>query len=161
MINPVTGKKVRYYEVDIKEFEEQVYPGKKKAKLTGYDGISPGMTFIEERGTESMVRFINNGKGTSSVHLHGSYSRAPFDGWAEDITRPGEYKDYYYPNAQSGRLMWYHDHAIDHTAENAYFGLAGAWIVRDPAEDALGLPSGYGKYDIPLILASKVSSLLQ
>lgn len=155
MINPVTGKKVRYYEVDIKEFEEQVYPGKKKAKLTGYDGISPGMTFIEERGTESMVRFINNGKGNSSVHLHGSYSRAPFDGWAEDVTGPGEYKDYYYPNAQSGRLMWYHDHAIDHTAENAYFGLAGAWIVKDPAEDALGLPSGYGKYDIPLILASK------
>lgn len=52
--------------------------------------------------------------------------------------------------------MWYHDHAIDHTAENAYFGQAGGWIVHDYAEDALGLPSGYGKYDIPLILTSKV-----
>lgn len=52
--------------------------------------------------------------------------------------------------------MWYHDHAIDHTAENAYFGQAGAWIVHDSAEDSLGLPSGYGKYDIPLILSAKV-----
>lgn len=34
-------------------------------------------------------------------------------------------------------------------------GQAGAYILRDPAEDALGLPSGYGVYDIPLILTSK------
>jgi bilirubin oxidase len=34
-------------------------------------------------------------------------------------------------------------------------GQAGAYILTDPAEDVLGLPSGYGKYDIPLILASK------
>lgn len=66
--------------------------------------------------------------------------------------------------------MWYHDHAIDHTAvcnyipkstskhlhhvqENAYFGQAGFYILHDPQEQALGLPSG--KYDIPLALAAK------
>jgi bilirubin oxidase len=42
------------------------------------------------------------------------------------------------------------------TAENAYFGQAGAYILTDPAEDALGLPSGYGTFDIPLILTSKI-----
>jgi bilirubin oxidase len=41
------------------------------------------------------------------------------------------------------------------TAENAYFGQAGAYLITDPAEDALGLPSGYGTYDIPLVLSSK------
>ena len=104
------------------------------------------------------------------MHLHGSYSmqhprrlltkhklilpgRAPFDGWAEDITEPGQYKDYYYPNGQAARTLWYHDHAVHHTAENAYFGLAGFYILHDPAEDALGLPSG--KYDLPLALNSK------
>jgi len=25
-------------------------------------------------------------------------ARAPFDGWAEDVTEPNSYKDYYYPN---------------------------------------------------------------
>jgi bilirubin oxidase len=44
---------------------------------------------------------------------------------------------------------------ITQTAENAYFGQAGAYIVTDPAEDILGLPSGYGEFDIPLILSSK------
>lgn len=43
-------------------------------------------------------------------------ARAPFDGWAEDTTEPNQYKDYYYPNAQNARTLWYHDHAIDHTA---------------------------------------------
>jgi hypothetical protein len=34
-------------------------------------------------------------------------------------------------------------------------GQAGVYILTDPAEDALGLPSGYGKYDVPLVLSSK------
>lgn len=74
--------------------------------------MSPGPTFIIPRGIESVVRFVNNAERETSVHLHGSPSRAPFDGWAEDITRPGEYKDYYYPNFESARMLWYHDHAI-------------------------------------------------
>lgn len=36
---------------------------------------------------------------------------------------PGEFKDYYYPNQQAARFLWYHDHAFMHTAENAYFGM--------------------------------------
>ena len=50
-------------------------------------------------------------------------------------------------------MLWYHDHAVDHTAENAYYGQAGAYILHDSAEDSLGLPSG--EYDVPLILSSK------
>ncbi|SPO03603.1 probable Bilirubin oxidase [Cephalotrichum gorgonifer] len=153
--NPVTGQDIWYYEVEIKPFKQSVYPNLRQANLVGYDGMSPGPTFIIPRGTESIVRFINNAAIENSVHLHGSYSRAPFDGWAEDVTNPGEYKDYYYPNQQSARLLWYHDHAMHYTAENAFMGQAGAYIIHDPAEDALGLPSGYGEYDIPLILSSK------
>ncbi|EGO54887.1 bilirubin oxidase precursor [Neurospora tetrasperma FGSC 2508] len=155
IVNPITGKNILYYEVEIKEFQSQVYPDRGPATLWGYDGISPGPTFIVEKGTETVVRFVNNARLANSVHLHGSYSRAPFDGWAEDITPPGWYKDYYYPNSQSGRTLWYHDHAIDHTAENAYYGQAGTYILHDPLEDALNLPRGYGTSDIPLILSAK------
>lgn len=105
------------------------------------------------KGREAVIRFKNHGDNDMSVHLHGCYTRAPFDGWAEDVTKPGEYKDYYYPNSQSARTLWYHDHAVGQTAENAYFGMAGFYILHDPAEDALGLPTG--KYDIPLALNSK------
>lgn len=47
-----------------------------------------------EKGREAIVRFVNHGEKDISVHLHGSYSRAPFDGWAEDVTKKNQYKDY-------------------------------------------------------------------
>ena len=49
--------------------------------------------------------------------------------------------------------MWYHDHAIDHTAENAYFGQAGFYLLHDDEERQAALPQG--KYDVPLALAAK------
>lgn len=67
---------------------------RKKTQLVGYDGVSPGPTFRMEKGREAVVRFINKGVSNSSIHLHGSYSRAPFDGWAEDTTDVGQFKDY-------------------------------------------------------------------
>ncbi|KAI2477123.1 Blue copper oxidase cueO [Pyrenophora tritici-repentis] len=151
--NATTGNEIDFYEIDVKPYTQQIYPGLKPARLVGYDGTSPGPTFRMTRGREAVVRFKNHGDKDLSVHLHGSFSRAPFDGWAEDTTKYGQYKDYYYPNKQAGRTLWYHDHAIHHTAENAYFGQAGFYILRDPAEDALDLPSG--SYDVPLALASK------
>ncbi|KAH8886059.1 Cupredoxin [Thozetella sp. PMI_491] len=153
--NPITGKEIWYYETEIKAFRQQVYPNLGPTSMVGYDGISPGPSIVVPRGTEAVVRFVNNANQENSVHLHGSPSRAPFDGWAEDVTFPGEYKDYYYPNFQSARMLWYHDHALGKTAENAYFGQAGAYIITDPEEDSLGLPSGYGEFDIPLVLSSK------
>jgi bilirubin oxidase len=155
LTNPVTGGPIQYYEIDIHPFQQQIYPNLGPADLVGYNGIAPGPTFIIPRGTESVVRFINNAELPNSVHLHGSPSRAPFDGWAEDVTQPGQYKDYYFPNYQSARTLWYHDHAMSITAENSLHGQAGVYIVSDPAEDALNLPSGYGEYDIPLVLGSK------
>ncbi|QDS76034.1 hypothetical protein FKW77_005223 [Venturia effusa] len=144
---------IDYYEIEIKPFSQQVYAGKKPAQLIGYDGISPGPTFMMEKGREAVVRFINKSVRKSAIHLHGSYSRAPFDGWAEDTIAPNEYKDYYYPNHQSARTLWYHDHAVHITAQNAYFGQAGLYLLHDKNEDILGLPKG--KYDVPLVLSSK------
>ncbi|KAH8657411.1 Cupredoxin [Tricladium varicosporioides] len=148
------GTKIEYYEVNIKPLTQQVYPELPPTKLVGYDGISPGPTFHMTFGTEAVVRFINSGNDKPTVtHLHGSITHPPWDGWAEDQIPVGSYKDYYYPNAQRARTLWYHDHAIDHTAENAYFGQAGFYILTDDKEKASGLPQG--KYDIPLALSGK------
>ncbi|KAH7417369.1 Cupredoxin [Cadophora sp. MPI-SDFR-AT-0126] len=151
--NTTTGKKINYFEIEIKDFEKQIYPGLQTTSLTGYNGIAPGPTIHVTRGEEAIVRFINKSKRDSSIHLHGSYSRTPFDGWAEDVISNGQYKDYYYPNAQPERTLWYHDHAIGETAVNAYFGQAGFYILKDPANEDLKLPSG--DYDVPLMLATK------
>lgn len=58
--------------------------------------------------TEAVVRYVNRGSTNVSVHVHGQYNRAPFDGWASDYAYPGQYKDYHYPNGQNARTIWYH-----------------------------------------------------
>jgi bilirubin oxidase len=151
--NPNNGAPMDYYEIDIKPFEQQIYPNKGKTRMVGYDGMYPGPTFMVERGHETLIRFISHADRENSVHLHGQWTRSPWDGWADDLTYPGQYKDYYYSNAQSGRTLFYHDHAVMQTSENIYYGQAGFYIVHDPAEDALGLPSG--NYDVPLGIIAK------
>jgi bilirubin oxidase len=106
-----------------------------------------------EEGRETVIRVLNQGKRTASTHLHGMSSHAVWDGWAEDAMEIGEYKDYYYGNNEGARSIWYHDHAEGHTAADAFEGQAGVYIVYDPKDDVLGLPSG--KYDIPLALNDK------
>ena len=84
----------------------------------------------------------------TSVHLHGSPSAPQYDGYASDISNPGQYKDYRYPNTQPARTLWYHDHGVHHTAENVLMGLAAQYHLVDPRERALQLPRG--PYDVPL-----------
>ncbi|THV66965.1 oxidase cueO precursor [Aureobasidium pullulans] len=143
-----------YYEVDIKPLEVQVYPNLGKTRLVRYDGQNPGPTFMMTKGREAVVRFINHADRANSTTNMIRIARAPFDGRADDTTEPGQYKDYHYPNGQNARTLWYHDHAIDHTAENAYYGQAGFYILHDFDELKIpGLPQG--DFDIPLALAAK------
>jgi hypothetical protein len=49
-------------------------------------------------------------------------------------------------NKQDARTLWYHDHGVHHTAENAYMGLAAQYHLHDAGETALPDP----KTGIPL-----------
>lgn len=141
------------YEFTVKDVQlrpfDNVIPacrGKTGTWFITYDGVMPGPTIIQPAGHESFVRFnnkiINRFKSDFSpclpgrkrqgrpisVHFHGSASLAPFDGWAEDETCVSETKDYVYPNNRPV-TGWYHDHALHITADNAYLGAAGTYIV--------------------------------
>ncbi len=66
-------------------------------------------------------------------------------------------KDYWYPNDQSMRLMWYHDHAVGITRLNAYAGLATGYLLQDEWEHALikaGVIPGMDRL-VPLIIQDK------
>ena len=70
----MTKTLIDYYEIYINQFTKKIYPTKGDTTMVGYDGMSPGPTFLVEQGREAVVRFINNATDASSVHLHGSYS---------------------------------------------------------------------------------------
>jgi spore coat protein A, manganese oxidase len=90
-----------------------------------YNGHVPGPTIKIRQGRRAVVRVRNKlpaihrhfgSESTTSVHLHGSASKPQYDGYASDVTPPGFYKDYHYPNIQPARTLWYHDHGVHHTA---------------------------------------------
>jgi FtsP/CotA-like multicopper oxidase with cupredoxin domain len=77
--------------------------------------------------------------------------------------QPGE-AVFEYPVDDRATTLWYHDHSLGMTRLNVYAGLAGLWIVRDEAEDALGLPgpppvlgepSGTRHYEIQLVVQDR------
>jgi spore coat protein A len=87
------------------------------------------------------------------VHLHGGHVPADVDGHPEATFLPGSQDTYVYPNNQDAATLWYHDHALGLTRLNVYMGLAGFYLVRDPVEAALGLPSG--EYELPLAILDR------
>ena len=147
-----------YYQLWQMEKPVEIIPGY-KTPIYGYNGITPGPTIVAQRGRPAVVQQINtlpqkhatlDYKPWTSTHLHGSASLPEYDGYASDVTQPGQWKNYVYPNIQDARTLWYHDHGVHHTAQNAYMGLAAMYILHDDAEQSLGLPRG--AYDVPLIL---------
>jgi spore coat protein A len=62
-------------------------------------------------------------------------------------------RDYTFPLDQRPTLLWYHDHRMDFTAPAIWRGLAGLHVVRDDAEDELGLPAG--PRELPLMITDR------
>jgi spore coat protein A, manganese oxidase len=142
--------------------------------LPGQGPTAPGPTIHTKRGTPLTVMMANklpavhpflNYDPWTSTHLHGSASKPQYDGYASDITNVGQTKRYVFPNKQDARTLWYHDHGVHHTAENAYMGLAAQYHLHDDVESGLSIPKwawddrpATDQYDLPLILADKMFS---
>jgi FtsP/CotA-like multicopper oxidase with cupredoxin domain len=159
VLSPVrTDATTDYYRLTQQQALVEILPGKQTA-IFGYNGITPGPTIVAQRGRPVVVQQINalpqvhptlGYTPYTSTHLHGSASLPEYDGYASDVTQPGQWKNYHYPNMQDARTLWYHDHGVGITAQNAYFGLAAQYHLHDAFEQSLGLPGG--AYDVPLTI---------
>ncbi|MBT2440196.1 multicopper oxidase family protein [Streptomyces sp. ISL-36] len=85
---------------------------------------------------------------------HGGHGPGPGPGMHDPRAVPSRLtRDYTFPLDQRPALLWYHDHRMDFTAPAIWRGLAGLQIVRDDAEDSLGLPAG--RRELPLMIADR------
>jgi FtsP/CotA-like multicopper oxidase with cupredoxin domain len=152
------------YEITERAGEAQLLdPGQPRTKILGYAAGNaaptvPGPLLKVPHNTRVRVRMTNalptthptfGYGGSTSLHLHGSATLPHYDGYADDLSAPGRYKDYWYPNHQGARTLWYHDHAAHHTAQNVYSGLFAQYHIQHAWEQA-NLPQG--KYDVPLTI---------
>jgi len=155
------GVMTDHFTVTERAGRHEIIPGL-TTTVFGYNGIAPGPTINVMKDRRSVLRVRNflpdlnpiiGTDFTTSVHLHGSASLPQFDGYASDLTPPGFFKDYHYPNAQNARTLWYHDHGVHHTAPNAYSGLYAQYHIHDEAEMDL-LPQG--EFDVPLTVGDAI-----
>ncbi len=107
------------------------------------------------------------------THLHGGEVPSGSDGgpeqwWTPDGTHGPDYETvmstdpnaavYYYPNTQLPATLWYHDHALGITRINVMSGLAGFYLLRDPADPvAAYLPSV--QYEVPIAIQDRSFNL--
>ena len=148
---------------------------------------------------DATIPGANQAQNRTAIHLHGGLipwisDGGPFDWWAPNgthglsflnnqVLNPGALAgdaEYFYPNNQSARLLWYHDHAFGITRINAYAGIASAYIIRDdfernmivnptnllapidpdtpPPPDPTGIPDYIenGGYELPIVFQDKI-----
>ena len=84
------------------------------------------------------------------VHLHGGRTPPDSDGVPENMLTYHQSKVSTYPNQQRATCLWYHDHGLNVSHYNVYAGLAGLWLIRDAADDAI--LKAVDKHEIPLII---------
>jgi FtsP/CotA-like multicopper oxidase with cupredoxin domain len=167
-LKPARVKKVDTYSITMQSGSVKCHRDLPTTNILGYNGIYPGPTIIATRNRAVSIKQTNNlpmshliGENGEmvhmlpTVHLHGGEVPPESDGHPNDgIEYGGGTRDYLYPNQQRACTMWYHDHTHGQTGERVLKGLAGLYILRDPALEApLKLPSG--SREIPLIIQDR------
>jgi FtsP/CotA-like multicopper oxidase with cupredoxin domain len=156
---------LKYYTVEMKPGLHEFIPGV-KTPVWAYNGIVPGPTIKARIGEPIVVRFRNRLTVETSVHLHGGHNPSSSDGNPIYFVDPGKDRDYFYPNtvplhqgkpdySESISTTWYHDHAMDVSGPNVYFGLSGLYLSTDHIEDALIGSNVLPRMDVPLVLSDR------
>jgi len=141
----------------------QIMPGA-KTRMWTYNGTFPGPTIRRPAGATTTVTLVNKlpaSAGELTLHNHGNHSTSENDGQPDEfLAAPGESVKYTYTGTEAGgnergAIQWYHDHRMDVTGRNIWMGLAGMYIIDDPA-DPKTLPKG--EFDVPLLIADRTFS---
>ena len=118
------------------------------------DGSYLGPIFRVKRGQRIQVKLKNELPDPTIIHWHGLRIPEEMDGHPRYAIAPGKTFDYDFSVQNRAGMYWFHPHPHQLTGQQAYFGLAGLFIVSDDEENALGLPSG--EYDLPLVIQDRL-----
>ena len=130
----------------------EIAPGVHSPILTWGDG-PVGPTIEARTGQRATITMQNELTEPTIAHWHGLRPPEAADGHPRQAVGPGERYSYDFEIEERAGLYWYHSHAHRRTASQVYLGLAGLFIIRDDAEDALGLPND--RRELSLVLQDK------
>jgi len=124
-----------------------------------------GPIFQMKTGQTVRAHFTNELPQESIVHRHGLPVPVEADGHPRLAIAPGETYIYNFTVADRAGTYWHHPHPHGRTGPQAFYGLAGLFIISDDEEQALGLPSGgfvdEGWHDTVLVMPGERVKVLQ
>jgi FtsP/CotA-like multicopper oxidase with cupredoxin domain len=125
------------------------------ASLTTIPDSYLGPIIRVRQGQRVRVNFQNNlPPGQDSiVHWHGLILPEDMDGHPRFTIAPGQTYVYEFEVINRAGMNWFHPHPDMLTGQQVYAGLVGLFIVTDPEEAALHLPTG--AYEIPIVLQDR------
>lgn len=161
------------YHITMTQFQQKMAHNLPPTTVWGYGGSVPGPVIAVTKGVPAIITWDNELPTTpllaidhsipgaeanlpdvrAVVHVHGMHVQPAFDGLPDQWFTRGHSVTDTYPNAQRAANLIYHDHAIGVTRLNNYAGLIGGFVIVDPAQAQLKLPSG--KFDVPLVVQDK------
>jgi FtsP/CotA-like multicopper oxidase with cupredoxin domain len=147
-----TGRKV--FSLDLREGAAELLPGTRTATW-GVNGPYLGPTLRATRGDRVTMRVSTGLPEATTLHWHGMHLPPAADGGPHQMIEPDERWEPSWRIDQPAATLWYHPHLMGRTEEHVYRGVAGMFILDDPAATALELPATYGIDDIPLIVQDK------
>ena len=110
-----------------------------------------------ERGARFTVTLDNALPEPTIIHWHGLHTPANMDGHPVSTIAPGGRYEYDFTVRNRGGTYWYHTHAHQLTAKQAYNGLASFFLVDDNDQRTLAkaLDLQLGITDLPLVIQDK------
>ncbi len=155
----LTGKHIT---IVMKKQKVRVLPHGPRTPMWTYGGTFPGPTIVRRTGKDTKVTFVNHlprKAGAMTVHQHGGHQESRYDGQpTRFLIRHGKQRTYDFPLVDGGQplpasLRFYHDHRMNRTARNNWFGLQGMFLTTDPSDARRGLP--HGPFDLPLMFTDR------
>lgn len=125
------------------------------ATTWGVNGSYLGPTLRAARGEQVAVDVHNSLDEATTLHWHGMHLPARMDGGPHQLIEPAGTWSPTWRVEQPAATLWYHPHLHGETAAHVYRGLAGMFIVDDPAAVPPGLPGEYGIDDLPVVVQDK------
>jgi len=130
----------------------EIAPGVSAEVWSAGDG-PVGPTIDTRTGETARITFDNALPEPTILHWHCLRVPEADDGHPALAIPTGSSYRYEFPIRDRAGTYWYHAHPHHRTGMQAYRGMVGLLLIRDDAEDRLGLPSG--SREIPLLIQDR------
>jgi FtsP/CotA-like multicopper oxidase with cupredoxin domain len=107
-----------------------------------------------QKGQKVRIHLRNQLNEDTITHWHGLHVPAEVDGHPMYVIGQGQTFVYEFEVVNRACMAIYHPHPHEATAKQVYHGLAGAIIVNDDEETALGFPTG--EFEIPIVIQDRL-----